>query len=547
VQLIWHQRYRVRMLWNFLDERRFAVPELQREFVWDAAKACKLLDSIYKKLPIGDVLVWETGRDYRHLLRQTLHILPPFSDRNKKIWFLMDGQQRLSVLHQVRSAASLRNAKGKTIDFSRFYFSLDCEDPIRFVYRRRVDPDVYASLSDLLSTNWVRKVGIRGKKNIAVLRHCREAIASYPIPFTFVRTCDVEEVRESFIRINAQGTPVSAADKAFARATNLNLRHLVHEARTPWPHGFNRISEETILLALALSRGEMNVGAVAVDSAIARIEKAIEQDNSALKRFTIHWRLLKSSLGKAIDYLHDHFGAINFDYLPYPNMVATLGLFFFHNRAQPNSLQRAELKKWFWATAVGQRYAGAGFRRNILEDMKYFGKLGRSKKGRFLPGERIRPYEIRRTEYGRRSALTTAYFCLLLLRKPQYLANGQDIPEQAHASIANRKDKHHVFPRNLLRRSGISLREINSLCNICFLVAEENQSFGNRRPASYLSDYASKRHFGKVLGSHLIPSAPRAGIWDTNVKRGFRTFIDQRLKLICREFEREAGTKLFAD
>ena len=38
----------------------FAVPQLQREFVWNAKKASQLLDSIYRKYPIGTLLVWRT-------------------------------------------------------------------------------------------------------------------------------------------------------------------------------------------------------------------------------------------------------------------------------------------------------------------------------------------------------------------------------------------------------------------------------------------------------------------------------------------------------
>ena len=66
------------------SERVFAIPELQREFVWNAKKACGLLDSIYKKLPIGMAMVWETARQNGNEIRQELSVLPPFDDvRNK--------------------------------------------------------------------------------------------------------------------------------------------------------------------------------------------------------------------------------------------------------------------------------------------------------------------------------------------------------------------------------------------------------------------------------------------------------------------------------
>ncbi len=40
-------------LYNYLDGGKFAVPKLQRAFVWNGNKAAKLLDSIYRGMPIG--------------------------------------------------------------------------------------------------------------------------------------------------------------------------------------------------------------------------------------------------------------------------------------------------------------------------------------------------------------------------------------------------------------------------------------------------------------------------------------------------------------
>jgi hypothetical protein len=42
----------IRALRRHLLERRFAVPKLQRNFVWDAGRAAKHLDRIYREMPI---------------------------------------------------------------------------------------------------------------------------------------------------------------------------------------------------------------------------------------------------------------------------------------------------------------------------------------------------------------------------------------------------------------------------------------------------------------------------------------------------------------
>src|SRR6266550_2325962 len=82
-----------------LDEGRFAVPKLQRAFVWNGRKAAMLLDSIYRAMPIGSLTIWDTSKRNKNLLRHTLHILPQFKG-HKRVWFVLDGQQRLSVLYR---------------------------------------------------------------------------------------------------------------------------------------------------------------------------------------------------------------------------------------------------------------------------------------------------------------------------------------------------------------------------------------------------------------------------------------------------------------
>jgi len=92
-------RLSIKQLHQKLRQRVFAVPRLQREFVWNGTRAAALLDSIFRGMPIGSILVWETKSRSYDLLRQNLNILPPFDTSNRKGWFLIDGQQRLSEIH----------------------------------------------------------------------------------------------------------------------------------------------------------------------------------------------------------------------------------------------------------------------------------------------------------------------------------------------------------------------------------------------------------------------------------------------------------------
>ena len=542
---IYTESFSVKQLWREFSRKRFAVPEIQREFVWDARKACALLDSLYQKLPVGAVLVWDTSGHNQTLLRHSQHLLPSFNPRNRWIWFLIDGQQRLSVLHQVREGKIVENSNGKKVDFGRIHFLFNNDSPLRFVSVRRGDPELHFPVSDILAPDWEDRVASLPKYKHRRVADCRRRIADYTIPFIFVKTNRLEEVREAFIRINSRGTPLGAADRAFTRASRFNLRHHANTLRGTLRCGFNQIPRETLLQCFALARGERDVGERAVLSAIDKLEKKLGSDKSAHGQFQRDWKRVSNAIGKAVGYLTTTLGVPTYSYLPSDNMVSTLALFFFHNgMSQPTPRQARELRKWFWATGVGQRYVGRGFRRNIIKDSEFFRALATKRGERFIFRDFVPRSEVKNSDYSRRSALTNSFFCLLSVHQPLFLENGDRIPLE-YSTRADRKDKHHIFPRALLKRHGFTDRQYNSICNVCFIVARENQSIGSNEPQTYLDEYRGRRCFSRVMKSHLVPYHRKGAIWNGNVRRAYKQFQDERLDVLCRAFERQALIKLF--
>jgi uncharacterized protein with ParB-like and HNH nuclease domain len=102
------KKWNVQSLYYHLRKRSFAVPKLQRNFVWDARHAAKLLDSIYQKMPIGSLFLWEMDRKSAHLIRQSARVLPQYDNHNKKIWFVIDGQQRFGTFKDNSPSACLK-------------------------------------------------------------------------------------------------------------------------------------------------------------------------------------------------------------------------------------------------------------------------------------------------------------------------------------------------------------------------------------------------------------------------------------------------------
>lgn len=48
---------------DFIDNGHFALPQLQRSFVWNRDQVRKLFYSLYKRWPVGQLILWVTQSD----------------------------------------------------------------------------------------------------------------------------------------------------------------------------------------------------------------------------------------------------------------------------------------------------------------------------------------------------------------------------------------------------------------------------------------------------------------------------------------------------
>lgn len=528
---------------NHFDSRIFAVPQLQREFVWNSRKACDLLDSIYNNYPIGNIMVWDSAKDKENEFRHDYISLPLYDNvHNKRIYLIIDGQQRLSTLFHSFEGDTIQNSYRKDIDFGNIYFNLDKGSESRFRYVKYSDPEWEVKLSDVLSSTWRSKFKNYPKYKFNEVEKCRDKILDYKIPFTFIQTQELEEIQTTFIRINSGGTPLSSADRAIALATSLDLRHNINAVINQLQYGFNKINRLSLIMTIALIWGSKQVGKKGIESVI----KEIENDEENVEYYKEIWSDLKNSYGTAIDYIVKNFNVLNFDFLPSQTMITTLSCFFYYNgNKQPTPYQRDQIRKWFWYTSVGSRYSGRGYSKNILEDHEFFKRLGEKGTARLKVSELISVNDIRYADYSKKGSLSNGYFCSLASLGPKYLSTGGDVPVDNFSVRSNQRNKHHIFPRAHLRNKGFNKKYYNSIANICFLVWKENIDISASPPRKYLTEFRQKKYFPAVMRSHMIPYKNGFGLWNTDTKKGYKTFMNQRTKLICQRFEKLAGAKLF--
>ncbi len=124
---------------NFID-CIYAVPQLQRNYVWDKKRVCLLLDSIYNHYPIGVFLIWKAKRNkIGEIKPNNKTFLPPIKFNHSDIEFIIDGQQRLTTLYGIIFGVNEAIDFNSKIDFKKIYFSLNADDKDRFVYMNKYD------------------------------------------------------------------------------------------------------------------------------------------------------------------------------------------------------------------------------------------------------------------------------------------------------------------------------------------------------------------------------------------------------------------------
>jgi hypothetical protein len=402
-------------------------------------------------------------------------------------------------------------------------------------------------LSDILNPHWRSRLSHLGKRDLERARDCRERIMRYPMHLMFVQD-KIHGIRETFLRINTQGMKIRTADAIFTQAEDLDLRDIQHEVRGHVDAGFGVIPEMPILFAMAAVRGGKEARGRALQATVNRLGREAKHNPRLRKSLAKDWHRLSACFGKAVDYLRQNFSVITRDYLYSDYMVAMLAVFFYWNGQGTSNKQKVQIRRWFWATSVGTRYSSSKFLNCLPADLEFFKRLAHQQGVRFMYSPQVEKGDVCKSLYASRTGIATAFYCMMLRRRPvSILDDGlNDIPIDHYATRANRKDRHHIFPRFLMIGWDVLPARYNSICNICLLTAEENQRIGSRRPRSYLGEARDNAgYFKRKMHRHLIPVDEDSGVWSTNVKAGFNRVLRDRTDWICRELEAEAGIRLF--
>ncbi len=108
----------VQTILSQVDLGSLALPEFQRGYVWKGNQVRSLMTSLYRRYPVGGLLVWRTKTENATTRGDTP--LPIGS-----VDLLLDGQQRITSLYGIIRGKPPRFFDGDARAFTGLYFNIE--------------------------------------------------------------------------------------------------------------------------------------------------------------------------------------------------------------------------------------------------------------------------------------------------------------------------------------------------------------------------------------------------------------------------------------
>jgi uncharacterized protein with ParB-like and HNH nuclease domain len=108
---------RISTVLDKIDEGAMALPEFQRGYVWSRAQVRGLMQSLYRRYPVGGLLTWLTRTETAEA-RGSGKLQPGY------VSLLLDGQQRMTSLYGIVRGRPPRFFEGNVDAFTGLRFHL---------------------------------------------------------------------------------------------------------------------------------------------------------------------------------------------------------------------------------------------------------------------------------------------------------------------------------------------------------------------------------------------------------------------------------------
>ena len=521
---------------DHIDNGHMALPEFQRGYVWNRDQVRGLFDSLYRRHPVGGLLVWATeseGTHHRGDGRLAAGVVK----------LLLDGQQRITSLYGVTRGRPPEFFDGNPKTFAGLYFHLADEN---FAFyqpmKMAVDP-LWIDVSKLMAKG-MAGIGHYFTQLSALPQHAAKMAdfmgrLSYLLSITEIEL-HIDEVTGSdksldvvvdiFNRVNSGGTKLSKGDLALAKicADWPEARSEMKAQLQVWQKsGYDfeldwlLRSVNTVLTGEAKFSHLHDKGAEEIRGGLTRATKVID---TALN-------MISGRLG--LDHDRVLFGRF---------AIPVMARYLDQRNAPLGERERDKLLFWYVEASMWGRFSGStesmidqdlaaieeteGGMDQLIEQLRLW-----------HGGLRVEPAHFLGWSVGAR------FYPLLymLTRMGEARDWGTGLPLRAGMlGKMNKLEVHHIFPRAKLYPRKYKRPEVNALANFCFLTKDTNLAISDRLPEEYFPEVEAA-HPG-CLESQWIPMDP--ALWRID---HYLDFLEARKVLLADEANRRLEELLHGD
>ena len=543
---------KLEFLLKSIHNREVALPDFQRDFVWDPRATEELIESILRNYPAGSLLRIKNESGFLFVPREVAGA-PPL-DGHAPSYLVLDGQQRLTSLYQAlygtgnhRYFMNLSELlEGGDVDDCVFYLrklrarrrfgtienqAKELVFPLEVVFGR---PNGFEGWLDII-VDWRNEDRVASKEFKRKLRDLRDAwiknIEDYEFPVvTLAEETEAEAICTIFETLNRTGVKLSVFDLLAARfwPENVRLRDLWDAARIEHP-----ILEEFgvdpyyILQAIAIFTAKAAPSCKRGD--VLKME---------VGQIQAGWEPVVRGVAEMLQMLRDDCGVVLPGWLPYNPMLIPGGAVFAKHEdttgPQVGAI-RNKIMRWFWCSVFNQVYENAPNSQAVKDvaDLTSW----------FAGGEEpdsVRNFsfeaDVLRETTVRQRALYRGCIALILQSEARDFHSGKRIT--ASMVLEKKIDDHHVFPKGYFADSKRKVVAALQDCvlNRTLIDKETNIRIGKNAPAVYLGEIETQlgaERLDNVLKSHLLP-----GGTESSLREGrFSDFLDERQKRFAERIE----------
>jgi hypothetical protein len=517
---------------DHIDSGHMALPEFQRGYVWNREQVRGLFSSLYRKHPVGGLLVWATeASNAKHRGEGEL--------ATGVVKLLLDGQQRMTSVYGVARGKPPAFFDGNEQAFTGLMFHIADEVFEFYSPLKMKDDPLWIDVSKLLKEGGFGFSAaikqLEGNPNFSdfVTRlSTLQSVLEIDLHVEEITGADksLDVVVDIFNKVNSGGTKLSKGDLALAKicADWPEARNEMKERLKSWRHAGYDFNLDWLLRSVnTVLTGEAKFHFLHETSA-SDIQDGLKR---ATKQIDTVLNYIAGCLG--LDHARVLFGRFAI-----PVMVRYLD----QKGSALSEIERDKLLFWFAQAGMWGRYSGST-ETYIDKDLEALegdaGGLDELLRQLRLwhGGMRVEPAHFNAWSLGARF-----YPILYMLTR---MGNARDwgsgLPLKASLlGKMSRLEVHHIFPKAKLYKHDFDRTHVNALGNFCFLTKDTNLQILDRLPEVYFPEVEAK-HPGS-LASQWIPMDEN--LWKISC---YEDFLAARKELLAEEANKRFAELLHGD